>query len=222
MTQGSDRRRGYVFAAVVAVLAIVGVYLTMRPTSSGSGTAEESMKVGHTASAPSSGAPAPSATKPAGPATPGTFDVYSYLPLSKDKIAASADLTQRFMLSYATYRYDEDPVSYAERLKAFTTNELGQSLARSVTSPAEVQQNKVDQVVSQGSARVKTIRDMTVNSIVWVVAATQRITAKSGPRERTDDYAVTLMQVGDGWRVYDLQPAAAGQEGDSSGYGGAG
>jgi hypothetical protein len=126
------------------------------------------------------------------------------------------------MLSYATYRYDEDPISYADRLKAFTTNELGASLTRTVTSAGQVQQNRNDQVVSQGSARVRTIRDMTANSIVWVVDATQRITAKSGPRERTDQYAVTLIQVGDTWRVYDMQPADAGQEGDTSGGGGTG
>ncbi|HEY9522124.1 MAG TPA: hypothetical protein VIR33_02700, partial [Thermopolyspora sp.] len=148
-------------------------------------------------------------------------DVYGYLPLSKDKIASSADMTQRFVLSYATFRYDEDPISYAERLKAFTTNEFGESLTRTVTSPALVQRNKNDQIVSHGSARVKTIRDMTSHSIVWVVSATERITATSGPSQRTDDYAVTLIRSGDAWRVYDMEPADAGQDGDSAGSGGA-
>jgi hypothetical protein len=200
------------FAVIVAVLAIVGVYLTMRP---GSGGGDEDARVPARATpAAAKGGASPPATRQA--TAQGPFDVYGYLPLSKDEIAASADMTQRFMLSYATFRYDEDPISYAERLKQFTTNELGASLTRTVTSPGLVQRNKTDQIVSQGSARVKSIRDMSTDSIVWVVGATERITAKSGKSERTDDYAVTLIRSGDAWRVYDLEPAGAGQDGDAT------
>jgi hypothetical protein len=50
---------------------------------------------------------------------------------------------------------------------------------------------------------------------VFVVTVVQQITAKDGSRERSADYAVTLTQVGDGWRVYDLQQADVGQDGDT-------
>ncbi len=210
MARGGEGRRGVMFAVIVAALAIVGVYLSMRP---GSGGGDEDGRVRARAT-PAAGGSTGSATRQA--TAEGPFDVYGYLPLTKDEIAASADMTQRFMLSYATFRYDEDPISYAERLKQFTTNELGASLTRTVTSPALVQRNKAEQIVSQGSARVKSIRDMTAHSIVWVVGATERITAKSGKSERTDDYAVTLIRSGDAWRVYDLEPADAGQDGDAT------
>ncbi|MCW2878561.1 MAG: hypothetical protein JWQ95_2661 [Sphaerisporangium sp.] len=212
MMQVNDRR-GLVFAGVVVALATVGIYLSMRPAPGGSehaGPPGRAAVVSTTPAAPSS----PGAS-PAPAISPGSFDIYNYLPLSKDQIAQAADMAQRFTVSYATFRFDEDPASYAERLKGFTTPELGVILARDVTTPATVEQNRADQTVSLGSARAKSIRDISAGSIVFVVTAVQRITAKSGPQERSADYAITLTQVGSEWRVFDMQPADAGQDGDT-------
>ncbi|WP_214412579.1 hypothetical protein [Sphaerisporangium fuscum] len=211
MVQGNDRR-GLVFAGVVAALAAVGIYLSMRPVAGGT---PQALPTGRAAAVSPTAAAPPSADPSATPISPGAFDIYKYLPVSKEQVARAADLAQRFAVSYATFRYDEDPASYAERLKGFTTVDFGAMLARDVTTPATVEQNRTDEVVSQGSARLKTIRGIAGGSIVFVVTAVQHITAKSGPQERSADYAVTLTQVGDGWKVFDLQPADAGQDGDS-------
>ncbi|GGK68495.1 hypothetical protein Sme01_13680 [Sphaerisporangium melleum] len=207
-------RRGLVFAGVVVALAAVGIYLSMLPASGGDGEVPQSV-----VTATSSAAPPPSGPSPAPAITAGTFDIYGFLPLTREQIAQAADTAQRFAASYATFRYDEDPASYAERLKGFTTVEFGAILARDVTTPALVEQNRADQVVSDGSGRLKSIRDIADGSIVLVVTATQHITAKSGQRDRGADYAVTLTQVGTEWRVFDLQPADAGQDGDPGGGG---
>ncbi|MFC4532574.1 hypothetical protein [Sphaerisporangium dianthi] len=211
MAQVNDRR-GLVFVGVVVALAAVGIYLSMRPASGGDGPPPRGAAVSTPSAAPPS-----SGSSPAPAITPGTFDIYGYLPLSREQIAQAADTAQRFAASYATYRYDEDPASYAERLKGFTTTELGTILARDVTTPATVEQNRADEVVSQGTGRLKSIRDIAADSIVLVVTAAQQITAKSGPKDRSADYAVTLTQVGAEWRVFDLQPADAGQDGDTGG-----
>jgi len=125
-------------------------------------------------------------------------------------------VARRFTASYATYRYDEDPVSYATRLKNFTTAEFGESLTRTVTAPALVARNKDDKVVSAGMAKVKTIRDMTYDSVVFVVTATAHLNASSGDKEQVDEYAVTVSRDGTVWRVYDMEPADAGQDGDTT------
>ncbi|MEU9888224.1 hypothetical protein [Sphaerisporangium sp. NPDC051011] len=210
MAQVNDRRK-FVFAGVVVALAAVGIYLSMRPAG-GSG---EAVPPPGAVSSTAPGTPVTEGTAP--PVKSGNFDIYSYLPLSKNQIAQAADAAQRFAVSYATYRWDEDPASYAERLKGYTTPDLGVILTRDVTSPATVEQNRADQVVSAGSARLKTIRDIASGSVVFVVTAVQRITAKSGTRESDADYAITLTQVGDQWRIYDMQPADAGQDGDPGG-----
>ncbi|GAA3838323.1 hypothetical protein GCM10022226_70750 [Sphaerisporangium flaviroseum] len=214
MVQVNDRR-GLVFAGVVVALAAVGIYLSMRPASGGSDGVEPSGRVAVVSSAPVPQASSSQGASTAPSITPGSFDIYSYLPLSKEQIAQAADVAQRFTASYATFRYDEDPVSFAERLKGFTTTDLGVILARDVTTPATVEQNRADEVISQGSATLKSIRDISKGSVVVVVTAVQRITAKSGPQERRADYAITLTQVGTDWRVFDMQPADAGQDGDT-------
>ncbi|MEU8265715.1 hypothetical protein AB0B89_01005 [Sphaerisporangium sp. NPDC049002] len=210
MVQVNDRR-GLVFAGVVVALAAVGIYLSMRPASGGSQDGDPSGRaaVVSTLAAPQSGA------SPAPAVSPGSFDIYRFLPIPKEQIALAADAAQRFATSYATYRYDEDPASYAERLKGFTTAEMGAVLARDVTTPAKVDQDRADEVVSQGSARLRTIRNISDGSIVFVVTVVQNITAKSGPQERGTDYAITLTQVGTEWRVFDMQRADAGQDGDT-------
>lgn len=217
MAQLNDRRRGLIFAGVAAVLAAVGVYLAVLPGSGG--TAESG-----TAARPTSGAQAGTATPATGAAAqtsapavaPATedFDIYAYLPVSRERLQAAVDVAERFAATYTTFRYDEDPAAYAERLKAFTTVEMGQALTRSVTDPGLVQRNRDEQVVAEGSARLKSIRDISAGAVIFVVTTTQRLTTVNGPQDRVDDYAVTLTPVGDGWRVHDMEPASAGQEGD--------
>ncbi|MCG5216755.1 hypothetical protein [Streptosporangium sp. KLBMP 9127] len=207
MALGLGDRRGQVFAGVVVLLAVVGVYLTLGPDPGGPQQGTEQVSADRTA-------------EPAAPQTPvatasnAAFDIYSFLPMSKEELAAAADVAQRFITSYGTYRFDEDPAVYTDRLSVFTTADLAAALGRAVASPGTVEQNTADALVSEGSAQVKEIREVDRSSVIFVVTGTQRVTAKSGPTERSEEYAVTLTQIGSDWRVHDLQPADAGQEGD--------
>ncbi|GAA2283327.1 hypothetical protein GCM10010149_30260 [Nonomuraea roseoviolacea subsp. roseoviolacea] len=204
-------KRGLAFAAIVVVIAAVGLYLTMWP---GSGDSpEEEPAAGHT---PRSVVTVPRST-PLATASNAPFDIYAYLPLTKEQLAAAADLAERFTAAYGTFRYDEDPAAYADRVKVFTTADLGSVLARTLTSPGTVERNQADEVVSTGTAKVKEIRSVEKTSVVLVVTGTQQITAKSGAKQLTDDYAVTVSELGTDWRVFDIQPAEDGQKGDESG-----
>ncbi|WP_067178705.1 hypothetical protein [Microtetraspora niveoalba] len=213
--KGRDGRRGLAFAGVVVVLAVVGVYLT----SAGSSGDDDASRQRPSAAEPT-GTRAPGAVPTVIPSqvatTPAAFDIYSYLPLSKAELGAAADLARRFTESYGTFRHDEDPALFAKRLAGFATAEFGADLTRTTTSPALVNHNRSDAVVSRGTATVRSIRDMTANMVTLVVGSVRHVTAKSGEKEQRDEFAVTVVKVGSDWRVYDLQPADAGQDGDTS------
>jgi hypothetical protein len=206
MAQPGDRR-GVAFAAIVVVIAAVGLYLTMWPDSSDD-TSPEPAATRVTSSAVASSTPLATASD-------APFDVYSYLPMNKEQLAAAADVATRFTAAYGTFRYDEDPAAYAARLKAYTTAELGDTLTRTQTSAGTIEQNLNDQIVSTATAALKEIRQIDRTSIVFVVTANRQVTAKSGNKLVTEEYAVTMSQSGSDWRVYDILPSDEGQEGDS-------
>ncbi|MEV7012499.1 hypothetical protein [Streptosporangium sp. NPDC051022] len=210
MVEGN--RRGVVFAVLVALLALVGIYLTMWPSTGDEQTPEaDPVGVSRTLSGTRPGG---EPSRPAATASNAPFDVYSYLPMTKQELAASADYAQRFTAEYGTFSYNEQPSDYADRLRGYTTDEFAQVLLRTVTSPGTIQANTADQVISVGSAKVKEIRQIQQTSVVFVVTGTRSVTAKSGSKVTSDDYAVTLIEVGADWRVHDLQPADSGQDGD--------
>ncbi|WP_431895786.1 hypothetical protein [Nonomuraea sp. bgisy101] len=210
MAQPGDRR-GLAFAAIVLVLAAVGLFVTMWPDSEAPVPAAGQEAAGRT------GSGSPAVATPLATASDAPFDIYSYLPMTKQELAAAADLAVRFAAAYGTFRYDEEPAAYAGRLKVFTTADLAEVLTRTVTSPGTVEANRTDEVVSQATAKVKEIRQVDRTSIVFVVTGTREVSAKSGPTRRDEDYAVTVQQMGSDWRVFDLQPADQGQDGDSTG-----
>ncbi|MFD0470221.1 hypothetical protein ACFQ0B_19230 [Nonomuraea thailandensis] len=197
---------GVAFAVIVVVIAAVGIYLTMWPDSSDQAAPEPEASIATSSAVASS---TPLATASAAP-----FDIYAYLPMQKEQLAAAADLAERFTAAYGTFRYDEDPAAYAERLKAYTTPELAGTLTRTVTSAGFVQQNRDDQTVSTATARLKEIRQVEKSSIVFVVTASRQVTAKSGNKLAAEEYAVTVSQLGADWRIYDILPSTEGQEGD--------
>ncbi|MEV0615060.1 hypothetical protein AB0I81_17165 [Nonomuraea sp. NPDC050404] len=209
MAQPGDRR-GVAFAAIVVVIAAVGIYLTMWPDSSDEAEPEPAATARVTSSAVASNTPV--ATASAAP-----FDVYSYLPMSKEQLSAAADVAERFTAAYGTFRFDEDPVAYAGRLKAYTTPELGNNLTRTMTSAGTVEKNRADEIVSAATAELKEIRQVDRTSIVFVVTANRQVTSKSGNDQVAEEFAVTVSQLGDDWRIYDILPANTGQEGDELG-----
>ncbi|MGW0804277.1 hypothetical protein [Nonomuraea sp. NPDC002799] len=207
MAQPGDRR-GVAFAAIVVVIAAVGIYLTMWPDSEDQ--AEPRPAVTRAGGVPVSSTPL--ATASAAP-----FDVYSYLPMKKEQLAAAADLAERFTSVYGTFRFDEDPAVYAGRVKAYTTADFGNVLTRTLTSAGTVEQNRNDEIVSTATARLKEIRQIERTSIVFVVTATRQVTAKSGAKQLSEELAVTVSQSGADWRIFDVMPATEGQDGDPPG-----
>ncbi|MEV0380768.1 hypothetical protein [Nonomuraea sp. NPDC050643] len=208
MAQPGDRR-GVAFAAIVVVIAAVGIYLTMWPDTPDQ--AEPDSQAGRTAG------PAVASSTPLATASAAPFDVYSYLPMTKEQLAAAADLAERFTAAYGTFRYDEDPAAYADRVKVYTTPGLANTLTRTITSAGTVQQNRDDQVVSTATARLKEIRQIEKSSVVFLITATRQVAAKSGPKHVSEEYAVTVSQSASDWRIYDILPASAGQKGDETG-----
>jgi hypothetical protein len=208
MAQPGDRR-GVAFAAIVVVIAAVGIYLTMWPDSED--PARPAPGAGHATSVPAASS-TPLATASAAP-----FDVYSYLPMKKEQLSAAADLAERFTAAYGTYRYDEDPAAYAGRVKAYTTAELANDLTRTVTSAGTIEQNRNDQIVSTATARLKEIRQIEKTSIVFVVTASRQVAALSGDKQLTEEFAITVSQLGADWRIFDIRPAVEGQDGDPEG-----
>ncbi len=205
MAQPGDRR-GAAFAVIVVIIAAVGIYLMWADW----GDPPEQQPQAAPPTRVAIVTPTPLATASNAP-----FDVYDYLPMKKEQLAAAADLAERFTAVYGTFRYDEDAAAYAARLKAYTTPELGALLTRTVTSAGAVEQNRADELVSRATAKLKEIRQVGKGSIVFVVTGNRRVTAKSGDKLLTEEYAVTVSESGSDWRVFDIMPADEGQDGDT-------
>jgi hypothetical protein len=211
MTDLTDRQRKFAFAGIVAVLAAVGVYLTL-PSSNGTG--------GRTSrSSPAVTAPAAPVTSPPGISSsisPQGFDIYRLLPFSQTDFAAAADVAQRFTAMYGTYRFDESPSAYVTRLQGLVTAELRAQLEKDSATPGVIDQRKQDQVVAQGSASIDSIRTFEANSIIFLVTGRQQVT-KGGGAASTDSaqYAVTVSRNGASWQVYAVELADTGQAGDT-------
>ena len=208
----TDRQRKLAFAGIVVALTAVGIYLTL-PAAIESGAPATSRTA-----TPSAAAPAPPATKPPGISStisPDNFDVYRLLPFSQKDFAAAADLAQRFAAAYGTYRYDEDPAAYGQRLRPLVTDQLLTDLERSAAAPGIVDERRREQVVAVGSATIDSIRDIESNSVIFLVTARQQLTKAEGQSEDVKRYAVTASRDGGTWRVYAFEPADAGQAGDT-------
>jgi hypothetical protein len=213
MTNLTDRQRKLVFAGLVVALAVVGVYLTLPSTG---GTADRNVRRSPTVTAPA----APATTPPGISASisPQNFDIYRLLPFSQSDFAAAADTAQRFTALYGTYRFDEDPQAYVARLQGLVTDDLRTQLEKDSATPGLIDQRKQDQVVAQGSASIDSIRTFEPNSVIFLVTGRQQVT-KNGGAASTDSkqYAVTVSRDAASWRVYGVEPADAGQAGDTTG-----
>lgn len=206
-----DRQRKIVFAGLVAVLAAVGVYLTVAGPERVTGEPDD---------APTAAAPAP--TGPASPppgirtaVNPEDFDLYRLLPFSRAEFATAAEVAQKFVSAYATYRYDEEPRKYDERLSQLATEQLRGELARAHASAGLVAKRQQDRTVATGTASLDQVRDIGDNSIIFLVTGTQTVTAGGKETSESKRWAVTVVRDGGSLRVYAFEPADAGQEGDT-------
>jgi hypothetical protein len=211
----TDRQRRLLFAGLVVVLAVVGVYLAI--------AAPDQEPDERSADRPTATAPGP--TGPTGPASPPpgitssvspeSFDIYRLLPFSRREFATAADLAQRFIAAQGTYRFDEDPQAYTARLQDLVTDQLLVELERGANSPGLLDERRQKQEVAEATATLDRVRDIEDNSIIFLVTGKQQITQAGKKSQDSQQYAVTVARDGGSLRVYSFEPADAGQEGDT-------
>lgn len=143
-------------------------------------------------------------------------------PFPPGRITQAARLACAFTAAYTTHRYNQTPEEYVHRLAPMMTPQLRVVIERAAADPAELNQRQRTQEVSVGMARTEAIRTLGPGSIIFLIAATTRITTAYAARTEAAHYAVTLTSItagpanGDsGWLVYDIEPARAGQAGDT-------
>lgn len=202
-------RRRLVFIGLVVILAAVGVYVTStagreraEPDAAGTPTARSASTAPTTA--PST--PRPDAS--------GEFDVYPLLPFDKTELTQAADAAVRFGNAYGTYRYDEAPNAYTDRLAGLATTELKQELGRNSGAAAGRQQLAERKMVATATTRLTKLRGFGEDSVTFEADVAQKTTTTSDEVSKTTAYAITLTRDAGVWKVFDFQPADAGQEGD--------
>ncbi|MFB4310709.1 hypothetical protein [Actinomadura sp. GTD37] len=208
----NDRRRKLLFAGLVVVLAAVGVYLTVAAPEQGDDRPEARPSATATPGSPGPESPPPGIQQAV---NPGDFDIYRLLPFSRQEFATAADLAQRFVSAYETYRYDETPDAYVGRLSGLATDDLAQQLGRDAATPGLLEERRREQVVAQGSASLDRMRTIEDNSVIFLVTGRQRLTKGGKESSGSKQYAVTVARDGGSLKVYAFEPADAGQAGDT-------
>lgn len=199
-------RKKLLFAGLVVVFVIIGLAVTWPHGRSGT-SAAPSASPSARPSTPSA-APVPTAS-----VDPAKFDIYKLLPFGKQEFVAAATTAQSFVAAYGTYRYDESPQAYTNGLKTLATGDFAKSLNGAAGGGMGGQDLKTNQTVSRGSATIASIRTFGTSSIVFVVNSHQDLTGKNGSDTQDEQYAVTVTGGGGDWRVYDFEPASAGNAG---------
>jgi hypothetical protein len=145
------------------------------------------------------------------------IDVDRLLPVDPRELAAAADLAHRFVVAYGTYRFDEPPQTYLDRIGPLLGEQLHAEMNAGARNQALLRQRRRDRVVATADAHIRSIRHLDGDSIEFLVTGHQHITTTAGESDDTTDFAITLTQnssAGGGWSVYAVQPATAGQNGD--------
>jgi len=203
----TDRQRKLLFAGLVVVLAAAGVFLTI---GSGGQRHARSVRASTTTTAP---APTSSAPEPSGPTpSPGSYDIYSMLPFSQKDFTTAADVARRFTIAYGTYRFDEDPKAYVDRIRAMVTPDLANQLEQGAAAPGLLEQRKQDQEVSTSDATLDSLRDMAKDQLIFLATGKQHITKGGKTSETSQQYAVTMTRSGGGWVVFAFAPADVGDK----------
>jgi hypothetical protein len=196
----SPFQRSVAFAAIVIVLAGLGVYLFL-PSASGAGRASPEPARSTSAAGPAPSAPAPSdpVTSPAVPpasAAPGQPpDIYQWLPFTSAGLASAARVTIRFGTDYGTFSYSQDTAAYLAPIRPLATSQLAELIGRAYSAPGVAGLRASQKQVSSGSAVITALRAFGPSSI------TSRQTAY---------FAVTLAGGGTNWQVSDIEPSSAG------------
>lgn len=208
------------FAAVVVVLAGLGIYLLLPRTT---GRPPVRSAAGHTTTphatrAPSGPSAGSAASSGAGSTPTGTptaastsgVDIYRWLPFTQQDLTAAAGVTTTFTVDYDTYTYTESPASYAAAMNKLVTSELGTTLRNAYATPGVAKLRSKQHQDSSATAAIDSIRAFGPTSITFVVSADQKLTSTQGTHRTSTQYAVTVTGSGNSWRANDIELASAG------------
>jgi hypothetical protein len=170
------------------------------------------------------GQPARSASPSAIPSAPGAAsaspsrltaaDAERLLPFPAKQIADAGQLACEFTAAYGTYRYDEPPQRYVQRLMPMMSPQLRPAIERAAGDLTITVQRRRIQEISVGQAHPDGIRALGPSSVTFLIAATDQVTTAHATRQDTTHYAVTLTRTSDGWLVYAIDLAATGNTGE--------
>lgn len=163
---------------------------------------------------PTDNAPTTNTPQPTHPMTDRPPDVDALLPVSRTDLATVADLAARFATTYETYRYDEPTSTYLARLRPQTTPQLSAELARSATAPGLRSARTQAHEYATARATSHQFRAISPGSVIVVLDISQTTVSNAARRTHEDQLAITAITTTDGWRIDDVQPAAAGNAGD--------
>jgi hypothetical protein len=210
----TSAQRRTAFIVIVLALAGLGAFLLWpRPSPAASRAAS-----GPTAHAATS-APAPAPSSPAAPASPvpsgPAVNIYQLLPFSQGDLTEAAGVVRRFSSDYATYSYTESAGSYVGRMRGLITPDLAATLAQDYATPGVAQTRTQQKQTATGSGVITALRAFGASSLTFLVTLNQKTsrTPKSGKttaHTASGDYAITIVRLGSGWQVNDIQLASAG------------
>jgi hypothetical protein len=193
------------FAAVVVVLAGLGVYLFL-PQSSAVGPAPVPPGQRSSSPAPSQ---SPGSTGPSSRAAP---DIYQWVPFTRSGLASAAATTTSFAARYGTFSYTESPQAYLAPMRSLITSGLADVLGRAFAAPGLAGTRTAAKQVSTATAEILALRAFGPSSLTFVVAIVQRIVTSKGISRQSADYAITLTGTGSAWQVSDIELASTGNQ----------
>lgn len=203
------------FAAIVIVLAALGISLFLPHRPGGSGTADHGHASQHVTAypvPPASGVPPSAPPSPAAPQASAPVNIYQWLPFTQQDLAMAASVTTRFGADYETFSYTESPARYVAAMGGLITGELAQTLRNAYTTPGVAKLRAQQEQVSSGTAVIDSLRTFGPSSITFAVTAAQKLTTTRGASTSRTQYAVTVTRIGGSWQVSDIELASAGNQ----------
>ena len=199
-----------VFALVVVVLAALGYWLIVPRMSHSNGQAQPSPTPSPTESVPSPPASVPTAVTVT-PAPAGGVDIYSWLPFTRQGLAAAATVTEKFLVDYNTYSYTESAADYVARMNGLITSQEATTLRGLYATPGVAKIRTDQKQNSTGTAAITALRSFGPSSLTFIATGTQHLTTAKGTSNGSAQYAVTVTGSGTSWQVSDIELSSVGQ-----------
>jgi hypothetical protein len=203
-------QRKAVFALIVVVLAGLGVYMFVSRAHGGQVNGSPRTAAHSPAPQATSAAIPATSPSPATAATPSDPDIYQWLPFTQAQLSSAATVVTQFGDAYGTWSYSQNATSYVGSMRSLIASELADVIAQGYSVPGVAEQRTSKKQVSTGSAVINSLRAFGTSSITFVVTITEQITDNAGQSLNSTQYAITVVGVGSGWQVNDIELASAG------------